>query len=197
MYDLRNSMFIVNETDVLRNLESRVYRVRVGAGASEFRATLSYVDPAGVPSSSRHRVNDLTLVVTRPDGTVYYGNNGLLEGNASTPGGLPNVIDTVENVWVPNPQAGVWTVAVRADEVVQDARPETPGVMDVDYGLVVSGIVEACVADWNGDGVVDFNDLLDYLNDFNAGRPRADLNRDGVIDFNDLLEFLNRYNAGC
>jgi murein tripeptide amidase MpaA len=54
-----------------------------------------------------------------------------------------------------------------------------------------------CLADWNGDGVVDFNDLLDYLNDFNAGNPRADLNGDGVVDFNDLLEFLNHYNSPC
>jgi hypothetical protein len=54
-----------------------------------------------------------------------------------------------------------------------------------------------CPADWNGDGVVDFNDFLAYLNDFNASDPRADLNGDGVVDFNDLLHYLNLYNAGC
>jgi len=55
----------------------------------------------------------------------------------------------------------------------------------------------ACPGDWNGDGVVDFNDLLDFLNDFNAGAPRADVNGDGVVDFNDFLEFLNMYNTPC
>ncbi len=52
-------------------------------------------------------------------------------------------------------------------------------------------------ADWNEDGVLDFNDFLAFMNDFNADDPCADLNGDGVVDFNDFLEFLNIYNAGC
>jgi hypothetical protein len=52
-------------------------------------------------------------------------------------------------------------------------------------------------ADWNEDGVIDFNDFLAFLNDFNAEDPCADLNGDGVVDFNDFLEYLNIYNVGC
>ncbi|MBM4108499.1 MAG: EF-hand domain-containing protein [Phycisphaerae bacterium] len=52
-------------------------------------------------------------------------------------------------------------------------------------------------ADWNEDGVIDFNDFLAFLNDFNNLDDCADLNGDGVVDFNDFLEFLNIYNAGC
>ncbi|MBM4109208.1 MAG: EF-hand domain-containing protein [Phycisphaerae bacterium] len=52
-------------------------------------------------------------------------------------------------------------------------------------------------ADWNEDGVIDFNDFLAFLNDFNNLDDCADLNGDGVVDFNDFLEFLNLYNAGC
>ncbi|MBM4108261.1 MAG: hypothetical protein FJ255_05540 [Phycisphaerae bacterium] len=52
-------------------------------------------------------------------------------------------------------------------------------------------------ADWNEDGVIDFNDFLSFLNDFNAQIGCADLNQDGVVDFNDFLEFLNLYNVGC
>lgn len=52
-------------------------------------------------------------------------------------------------------------------------------------------------ADFDGDGTVDFNDLLSFLNDYNAGLPRADLNRDGTVDFNDLLAFLDALAAGC
>ncbi|MBM4108312.1 MAG: esterase family protein [Phycisphaerae bacterium] len=51
--------------------------------------------------------------------------------------------------------------------------------------------------DWNADGVIDFNDLLTFLNDFNAATPRADVNRDGVVDFSDFLDFLNVFNARC
>jgi hypothetical protein len=55
----------------------------------------------------------------------------------------------------------------------------------------------SCPGDWNGDGVIDFNDLLEYLNDYNALLPRADINLDGIVDFNDFLEFLNLYNTPC
>ncbi|MBM4108171.1 MAG: DNRLRE domain-containing protein [Phycisphaerae bacterium] len=56
----------------------------------------------------------------------------------------------------------------------------------------------ACApADWNEDGVVDFNDLLEFLNAFNAADPCADLNADGVVDFNDFLGYLNLFNLGC
>ncbi|MBM4108497.1 MAG: hypothetical protein FJ255_06750 [Phycisphaerae bacterium] len=56
---------------------------------------------------------------------------------------------------------------------------------------------QGCLADWNLDGTVDFNDFLAFLNDFNAALPRADLNADGTIDFNDFLVFLNLFSAGC
>jgi len=58
-------------------------------------------------------------------------------------------------------------------------------------------LTQPCRGDWNGDGVVDFNDFLAFLNDTNAGLPIADLNGDGVVDFNDFLEFLNYYNTPC
>jgi hypothetical protein len=52
-------------------------------------------------------------------------------------------------------------------------------------------------ADWNEDGTIDFNDMLAFLNDYNAGSLCADLNGDGAVDFNDFLAFLNLFNAGC
>lgn len=61
--------------------------------------------------------------------------------------------------------------------------------------LVPSG--NPCPADLNCDGSVDFNDLLEYLNLYNAQDPRADLNGDGTVDFNDFLEYLNQYNTPC
>lgn len=57
--------------------------------------------------------------------------------------------------------------------------------------------VPACPADFNGDDVVDFADLLVYLNAYNAAYPQADLNRDGVVDFSDFLEFFNWFNTPC
>ncbi|MBM4109619.1 MAG: hypothetical protein FJ255_12570 [Phycisphaerae bacterium] len=57
--------------------------------------------------------------------------------------------------------------------------------------------LDVCAGDWNCDGTADFNDFLAFLNDYNAGVPRADLNGDGTIDFNDFLAFLNAFNEPC
>jgi hypothetical protein len=59
-----------------------------------------------------------------------------------------------------------------------------------------------CLADWNNDGTIDFNDLLEYLNDFARANQCcynwfADLNGDYTADFNDLLEYLNLYSRPC
>lgn len=66
--------------------------------------------------------------------------------------------------------------------------------------LAVTNLVyvpPTCPADFNGDDVVDFADLLVYLNAYNAGYPQADLNSDGSLDFTDILEFLNLFNTPC
>ncbi|WP_394837695.1 S8 family serine peptidase [Pendulispora rubella] len=140
LYERRTNILVVNESDVLQNLQTKEYRRTVEAGATDFRATLAYADKeATVPTSTGvpHRINNLDLKVTAPDGTVYWGNNGLKVGNVSTAGGEHNVLDTVENVIVPNPAAGEWIVEVIGDEVIADTHSETPEV-DADYALVVS-----------------------------------------------------------
>jgi hypothetical protein len=88
------------------------------------------------------------------------------------------------------PTVGVWLAAV------DPGKPESAADVAQELAFIVRGGA-GCAGDLNGDGVVDFNDFLTYLNGYNAGLPEADLNRDGTIDFNDLLEFLNRYNTPC
>ncbi|MEM4407647.1 MAG: S8 family serine peptidase [Candidatus Caldarchaeum sp.] len=140
LYDRRNNLFIVNEEDVLQNLETKTYRLYVPPGQVDLRVTLHYPDPPGTTSSTQHRINDVTLKVTSPIGTVYWGNNGLVSGIWSQPGGSPDTKNTVENVFIQNPTPGVWIIEVQANEVNQDGHVETPG-LDVDYALVVSGVV--------------------------------------------------------
>ena len=138
-YDLRNQIFVVDETDVLSNLQSTVHSLTVDPGAPAFKATLVYRDNPGTTSSSLHRINDLDLKVTAPGGTVYWGNNGLDAAMWSTSGGTANTVDTVENVFVQNPGTGTWSVEVIASELNQDTHVET-GALDADYALVVSGV---------------------------------------------------------
>jgi hypothetical protein len=129
---------VIDETDVLTPLGVKSYTIDVASGQTELNVTLVYTDPMGTVGAAQARVNDLSLRVTSPSGVVYWGNNGLTAGNFSTPGGSSNTADTVENVFLQNPAAGVWTVQVLGDEIVQDARVETTAV-DADYALVVSG----------------------------------------------------------
>ena len=143
LYDLRNKMRIINETDVLTNLQSKIYTVYVPQGSTDpMKVTMVYNDPMGNPAASRTRINDLSLKVTDPSGNIFWGNNGLGVGGGmwSASGGSANIVDTVENVFILSPMAGAWTIEVIASELNQDARSETPGVIDADFALVASGI---------------------------------------------------------
>jgi hypothetical protein len=127
---------LVNETDLVTTGQTRKYTVP-STGQTPLRATLAYTDPAGSPTAAKATVNDLSLKVTAPDGTVYWGNNGLLADNWSTSGGTANTADTVENVFVQAPAAGTWTVEVVATAINVDGHVETAAT-DADYALVVS-----------------------------------------------------------
>jgi hypothetical protein len=139
LYNLRTRLFVANEDVNLTNGQSFRYRIRVVPSQREpFKLTMVYTDPMGSPSASRARINDLSVRLTAPDGTIYWGNNGLNSGMWSTPGGTSNIIDTVENIFIQNPQLGTWFVDIFADEVVTDAVPNTPAV-DSTFSLVISG----------------------------------------------------------
>jgi serine protease AprX len=150
LYNDRTKFYIVNANDPVTNGQTRVHQLAVLAGEPELRATLVYPDPAGSPSAAQNRVNDLSLKVTAPNGTIYWGNNGLVPSatsgsgqqagaNWSTTGGNPNSYDPVENVFVQNPAPGNWTVEVVGSQIVQDGYLATPGV-DAVYSLVVSNV---------------------------------------------------------
>ncbi len=129
---------LIDESAVIAPLETHTYNVDFD-GTKPLKATMVYADLPGVPGAGVHRINDLSLKVTAPNGTTYYwGNNGLDVGVWSTSGGSSNTIDTVENVFIETPASGTWTIQVLADEVVQDGHVETPAI-DADYALVVSG----------------------------------------------------------
>ncbi|MFF3687385.1 S8 family serine peptidase [Streptomyces sp. NPDC002187] len=130
---------LVNETDVLTGGQSATYTLTTD-GSEPLKATMVYTDPMGSPSAAQARVNDLTLKLTAPDGTIYWGNNGLAAGNWSTSGGSANTIDTVENVFIQTPAAGTWTIEVIAGQVNVDGHVETPAT-DADFALVATGEV--------------------------------------------------------
>jgi subtilisin family serine protease len=139
LYAARNRLLIIDESDLLAPFGSRQYLIDVRPEDTELRATLVYADPRGNVGSPQHRINDLSLRATGPLGMSYWGNNGLIDGNWSTAGGSSNTIDTVENVFVEDPEPGQWTIEVIADEINEDSHIESPE-LDADFALVVVAI---------------------------------------------------------
>ena len=138
LYDDRERIVVVDEYAPLQQGQTRTHYVWVRPGAADFRASMTYADPAAVPGTLIHRINSVDLGVREyATGTQWWGNNGLDVGNVSSPGGAPNDLDTTENVWLSAPASGIYEVTVAAPTIVQDARSETPGVLDVDYALVM------------------------------------------------------------
>ncbi len=139
MHSQKDRLLVVNEDHILKEGETRVYKVNVEAGETEFKATFVSMEPEAAVPSSVQRLNNLDLKVTSPSGEVFWGNNGLLEQMYSTSGGVANTIDPVENVFVKDPTAGEWTVEVIATEINVDTHRETLDI-DADYALVISGL---------------------------------------------------------
>jgi hypothetical protein len=94
------------------------------------------------------------------------------------------------------------------DELVYTPPPGYSGPDCLEY-TVVDGVFrhstatvfvrvsEVCAADFDGDGLVNTQDMLAFLNAWGAGDGRADVNSDGTLDVRDVLLFLNVWSAGC
>jgi serine protease AprX len=148
LYDTRNETFYVDETDVLNNLQTQTYSLNVGAGEPELKATLVYRDPKAVNFAGVHRINNLSLRVTSPTATVYWGNNGLNANMWSPSGGAENNLDVVENVFVQNPTPGTWLVEVLGSDINTDVVPSVAG-NNADFALWVTGVADPCPAPSN------------------------------------------------
>ena len=173
MYDLREKFYIIDESDILDPFEVSSHIVSVEAGSPFLKITMTYADPAGNPSvQTQHRINDLTLKATSPSNVVYWGNNGLLEGVWSIPEGNPDTKDTVECIFIENPEQGPWIVEVSADEIIQDSHVETTE-MDADYALVVSPVLSGPYPP-EISGPSEINIGKDYDFKFVSGDPLGD-----------------------
>lgn len=63
--------------------------------------------------------------------------------------------------------------------------------------MYVNKIYHPCLGDFNTDEVINTQDVLAFLNAWNAQDPRADINGDGVWNTIDVLAFLNAWNDPC
>lgn len=76
------------------------------------------------------------------------------------------------------------------DDSLTEAGVDAVLIEEVDCGNV-------CVADFNGDGNVNTQDVTAFLNAWNAQDASADINMDGNVNTQDVTAFLNLWNIGC
>ncbi len=210
LYDQRREILVIDESEPIAPFETHIYEARVPSLSEALRVTLVYADPPALPSAAIHRINDLTLRITSPSGVAYWGNHGLNDGVWSQPGGAGDSINTVENVFVHDPEAGCWSVKVVATEINSDGRPETPH-LDADYSLVITGIDRPPYqqVDCNCNGIPDGVELIAGLaqdldedgvpDDCQCATPlfiRGDLNSDSIVDIVDVFELVDWAFAG-
>jgi hypothetical protein len=76
-----------------------------------------------------------------------------------------------------------------------DAAPPATGAPFTETGGFWPGL-NACRADFNGNGTLEVQDIFDYLNSWFAGNAAADFNGGGLA-VQDIFDFLNAWFAGC
>ena len=73
-------------------------------------------------------------------------------------------------------------------------------VLDINNdGVPDDCIATNCPPDFNRDGILDPDDLADYISAFFSAPPpaTADYNCDGLVDPDDLADYIGAYFAGC
>ena len=124
-------MFIDNSTG-LKNGEGHEWTYSVSDGGMDLILTLVWSDYPGSNTSTVKLVNDLDLVVTAPNGTVYNGNDISHPYNDTS-----DRRNNVERVRIPSPGAGLYRVKVNGYAVSFGPQP---------YSVVLSGDLTNAVA---------------------------------------------------
>jgi len=180
--DIRN-----NQAGALSTGQTVFHAVNVDNSAETLKVTLAYHDaPATLPASFAP-VNRVHLEVIAPDATLYYGNN--VTGGASSPGGSADTLNNLQQVIVPAPATGVWTVLVVADAVNVGAQG---------YALAMTGgASDWCPSDFDGNGFVNGEDFDAFVAAFVAGDSSADFDHNGFVSGEDFDAYAAAFEAGC
>jgi hypothetical protein len=102
------------------------FKVVVSETQTPFKATLVWTDPPGEVNSANALKNDLDIVFISPKGEKFFP--WTLDKDNPTENAKRNKannIDNVEQVVVDNPEAGIWTIEVKADSVDVTKREQS------------------------------------------------------------------------
>jgi subtilisin-like proprotein convertase family protein len=120
--------------DHLSTGESWTTTVSVQSSSEPFRVTMVWTDPPGTGGCDPCHVNDLDLIVTAPDGTIYRGNQFTGAWSAPNPAGR-DAINNVENAFVDSPMTGQWQIEVTSVSTAQNPQ----NLSGQDFAVVMTG----------------------------------------------------------
>jgi subtilisin family serine protease len=136
LFDESLERVVLDQTSVFEAPgQSETLQVEAVDPSRPVKVTLTWTDAPGAPAADPALVNDLDLTVTTPSGTLYQGNN-FVDG-VSQPGGEPNRLDNVENVYLPGAE-GTHVVTVTAANLPGNGVPDNPAATDQDFALVIT-----------------------------------------------------------
>lgn len=79
-----------------------------------------------------------------------------------------------------------------------DGLGDLVGIKNEQVGVLTTMCIESvCIADFTGEGVLDFFDVSAFLQAFGNQDSSADFTGEGVLDFFDVSAFLQAFAAGC
>ena len=161
--------------------------------AGPIKATLCWTDPPAtgltvLDDPSPRLINDLDLRIIDPNGsTTYYPYVLNPAGPNDTATTADNTLDNVEQVVIYSPNVpGTYTVQISYKGTLTNSQQY--------YSLIVSGCL---LADFNGDGFVDFKDLrilAGYWLQSDLSVDIAQSGGDGIINFLDFAKFAESFN---
>jgi uncharacterized membrane protein len=138
------------------------------------------------------------------------GNGQIVVGDSRTSGTLAEPGRSEAFVWTPR-----WGMASLADKL-GDALPAgvlltsatgisydgtticgTGSVTSTGTSFAYIATIAYCPADQNGSGVLEVDDIFQFINDWMGSLSVADADGNGVLEVQDIFEFLNNWFAGC
>jgi hypothetical protein len=130
--------------------------------------------------------------------------------------GTFDMVDSVpaNNIAIWDPATGVWSamgsgMELRIQTSVFDVDVDADGVVFAGGQFASAGgdtdawnaakfeCLDACLADFTGDGTLNFFDVQSYIAAYIAMVPSADLTGDGMWTFFDVTAYIDAFNAGC
>ncbi len=110
-------LFVVDRRNTagLSTGETVEHTIEVTDIAQPLKVTLVWTEPPAAVGTAFAPINDLNLTVISPSNVEYRGN--WFSGGQSAAGGVADVVNCVEQVYLAAPEVGVWTVRIDAPVV--------------------------------------------------------------------------------